>query len=100
VVLYGYETWFQALKYEDRLTVRENTVLRRIFGTKGDKVIGEQLFATFRSYKNMDTFIYIYVRNMNCTAGKHTPIKLYLITNQREIIYVVFTKTYNLSCLG
>jgi hypothetical protein len=41
VVLYGCETWSPTLREEHRLTVFENRVLRRIFGTKRDEVTGE-----------------------------------------------------------
>jgi hypothetical protein len=41
VVLYGCEIWFLTLREECRLRVLENRVLRRIFGPKRDKVIGE-----------------------------------------------------------
>jgi hypothetical protein len=41
VVLYGCETWSLTLREEQRLTVFENKVLRRIFGPKGDEAIGE-----------------------------------------------------------
>jgi hypothetical protein len=41
VVLYGCETWSLALREEHRLCVFENSVLRRIFGTKRDEVTGE-----------------------------------------------------------
>jgi hypothetical protein len=41
VVLYGCETWYLALKEEHRLSVFENTVLRRIFGPKMDYITGE-----------------------------------------------------------
>jgi hypothetical protein len=41
VVLYGCETWSLILKEEYRQTVFENRVLRRIFGPKGDEVMGE-----------------------------------------------------------
>ena len=41
VVLYGHETWSLTLREEHRLRVFENRVLRRIFGPKRDKVIGE-----------------------------------------------------------
>jgi hypothetical protein len=41
VVLYGYETSFLTLREKHRLRVFENGVLRRIFGPKRDKVIGE-----------------------------------------------------------
>ena len=41
VVLYGCETWSLKLREERRLRVSENRVLRRIFGSKTDKVIGE-----------------------------------------------------------
>jgi hypothetical protein len=40
VVLYGCETWSLILREERRLRVFENRVLRRIFGPKGDEVIG------------------------------------------------------------
>jgi hypothetical protein len=33
-VLYGHETWFLTLREEHILSVFENRVLRRIFGTK------------------------------------------------------------------
>jgi hypothetical protein len=41
VVLYGSETWSLTLREEHRLRVFGNRVLRRIFGPKIDKVIGE-----------------------------------------------------------
>jgi hypothetical protein len=41
VVLYGCKTWSLILREECRLRVFENRVLRRIFGLKKDKVIGE-----------------------------------------------------------
>jgi hypothetical protein len=41
VVLYGYETWSLTLWEEHRLRVFEKRVLRRIFGSKRDKVTGE-----------------------------------------------------------
>jgi hypothetical protein len=40
VVLYGCETWSLTLRGEHRLRVFENRVLRRIFGAKGDEVVG------------------------------------------------------------
>jgi hypothetical protein len=40
VVLYGCETWSLTLREEHRLRVFENRVLRRIFGSKKDKVTG------------------------------------------------------------
>jgi hypothetical protein len=40
VVLYGCETRPLTLREEHRLRVFESTVLRRIFGTKGDEVTG------------------------------------------------------------
>jgi hypothetical protein len=41
VVLYGCETWTLTLREEHRLRVFENRVLRRIFGSKRDEVMGE-----------------------------------------------------------
>jgi hypothetical protein len=41
VVLYGCETWSLILREEHRLRVLENSVLRSIFGPKGDEVTGE-----------------------------------------------------------
>jgi hypothetical protein len=40
-VLYGCETWSLTLREERRLKVFENRVLRKIFGPKRDKVMGE-----------------------------------------------------------
>jgi hypothetical protein len=40
VVLYGCETWSLTVREEYRLKVFENRVLRRIFGTKRDGVMG------------------------------------------------------------
>jgi hypothetical protein len=40
VVLYGCETWSLTLKDECRLRVFENWVLRRIFGSRRDEVMG------------------------------------------------------------
>jgi hypothetical protein len=37
VVLYGCETWSLTLRYEHRLRVFENRVLRRIFGPKKEE---------------------------------------------------------------
>jgi len=39
--LYGCETWSLTLREVCRLRVFENRVLRRIFGTKRDKLTGE-----------------------------------------------------------
>jgi hypothetical protein len=41
VVLYEYETWSFTLREEHRLRVFENRVVRRIFGSKRDKVTGD-----------------------------------------------------------
>jgi hypothetical protein len=41
VVLYACEVWSHTLREEHRLRVFENRVLRRIFGSKKDKVTGE-----------------------------------------------------------
>jgi hypothetical protein len=41
VVLYGCETWYLTLREAHRLRVFENRVLRRIFGSKRDEVMGE-----------------------------------------------------------
>jgi hypothetical protein len=40
VVLYGRETWSPTLKEEHGLKVFENSVLRKICGTKRDEMIG------------------------------------------------------------
>jgi hypothetical protein len=40
MILYGSETWAMTLREEHRLRVFENKVLRRIFGSKRDKVTG------------------------------------------------------------
>jgi hypothetical protein len=40
-VLYGRESWSLTLREERRLRVFENRVLRRIFGSKRDEVMGE-----------------------------------------------------------
>jgi hypothetical protein len=40
-MLFGCETWSLTLRKKCRLTVFENTVLRRIFGPKRDEVTGE-----------------------------------------------------------
>jgi hypothetical protein len=41
VILYECETWYVTLRKERRLWVFENRILRRIFGSKFDKVTGE-----------------------------------------------------------
>jgi len=41
VVLCGCETWSLILREEGRMSVFENRVLRRIFGSKRDEVTGE-----------------------------------------------------------
>ena len=41
VVLYGCEIWLLTLREECRLRVFENSVLRRVFGPKRNKVTGE-----------------------------------------------------------
>jgi hypothetical protein len=41
VDLYGCETWSLTLREEHRLRVFENRVLRRIFGSKRDEIMGE-----------------------------------------------------------
>jgi hypothetical protein len=40
-VLYGYKSWSLTLSEEPRLRVFYNRVLKRIFGSKRDKVTGE-----------------------------------------------------------
>jgi hypothetical protein len=40
-ILYGCETLSLTLKEEHRLRVLENTLLRRLFGPKGDEVTGD-----------------------------------------------------------
>jgi hypothetical protein len=40
VVLYGCETWSFTLREEHRLKVFKDRVLRRIFGSMGDKMTG------------------------------------------------------------
>ena len=40
-VLYGCETWSLTLREERRLTVFESNVLRRIFGSRRDEVMGD-----------------------------------------------------------
>jgi hypothetical protein len=40
VSLYAYETWSLTLREENRLRMYENRVLRKVFGTKRDKVTG------------------------------------------------------------
>jgi hypothetical protein len=41
VVLYGRETWSLTFRWEHRLRVSENRVLKGIFGTKRDEVTGD-----------------------------------------------------------
>ena len=41
IVLYGCETWSLILQEERKLRVFENMALRRIFGPKRDKVMGD-----------------------------------------------------------
>jgi hypothetical protein len=41
VVLYGCEIWSLTLREEHRLRVFENRVLRRMFGSKRDEVMGK-----------------------------------------------------------
>jgi hypothetical protein len=41
VVLYGCETWYVTLRVEHRLRVFQNRVLRTIFGSRRDEVIGD-----------------------------------------------------------
>ena len=41
VILYGYETWLLTMREERRLGMFENSVLRRIFGRKREKVTRE-----------------------------------------------------------
>jgi hypothetical protein len=42
VVLYRYETWCLTLREEHRLRVSEGELLRRIFGTKEEEVVGDR----------------------------------------------------------
>ena len=41
VILYGFETWSFTLRKECRLRLFQNSVLRRVFGTKWEEVTGE-----------------------------------------------------------
>jgi hypothetical protein len=38
--MYGYKTWSLTLRAEHRLSVFENRVLKRIFGSKREEVVG------------------------------------------------------------
>jgi hypothetical protein len=56
IVLYGFETWWLALREECRLRVFENKVLRRIFRPERDEVtvewrrlLNKQLYAVYCS---------------------------------------------------
>jgi hypothetical protein len=40
LVPYGFETWSLTLREERRLNVFENRMLRRVFGSKRDEIIG------------------------------------------------------------
>jgi len=40
-VLYGCETWSLTFREERKLSVFENKVLRKIFGSKRDEITGE-----------------------------------------------------------
>jgi hypothetical protein len=40
IVMYGCETWSLTLREEHRLRVSENRVLRRVFGSSRDEVMG------------------------------------------------------------
>jgi hypothetical protein len=41
VVLYGFKTWYLSLREEQRLTVFENRMLRRICGPNREEVAGD-----------------------------------------------------------
>jgi hypothetical protein len=49
LVLYGCETWLLIVREKHRLKVFENRMLRRIFGPKGDEIIGD-----WRKLRNED----------------------------------------------
>jgi hypothetical protein len=72
VVMYGCETWSLTLREEHRLRVFENRVLRKIFGTKRDEVIGE--WRTLHSeelhnlYSSPDIFGQVKSRRMRWTG--------------------------------
>jgi hypothetical protein len=51
--LYGCETWSLTLREELRLTVLENSVLRRIFGLKKDEVKGKWRKLRNREYNDL-----------------------------------------------
>jgi hypothetical protein len=40
MILYGYDTWSLTLKKEHRLRMFESKVLRRIFGSRREEIIG------------------------------------------------------------
>jgi hypothetical protein len=50
VVLYGCETWSLMLREEHSLRVFENRVLRRIFGPKRERRLGNGGSSTVRSF--------------------------------------------------
>jgi hypothetical protein len=72
-VLYGCENWSLALREEHRLRVFENSVLRKMFGSKRDEVTGdlrrlhdEELYDL---YSSPNIIRVIRSRRMRC-AGK------------------------------
>jgi hypothetical protein len=82
VVLYGCETLSLALREERRLTVCEKRVLRRIFGSKRDEVMGgwtklHNELQNFYSSPNIIRMIKLRMRwtwHVACTGrrGMHT----------------------------
>jgi hypothetical protein len=52
VVLYGWETWSLTLREQHRLRVFENSALKRIFGSKRDKVTGGSQLVLFAKRNN------------------------------------------------
>jgi hypothetical protein len=70
VVLYGCETWSATLREEHRLRMFENRGLRKIFGPKGDEVMGQwrklHTGELLNLYSSSDIIRQIKSRRMSC----------------------------------
>jgi hypothetical protein len=86
VVLYGCEIWSLSLTEEHRVRAFENRVLRRIFGPKGDEMLG-----SWRKLYNEE------LHNLYCSPGLITMMKSrrmrwagHLVNMGRRGMYVGF----------
>jgi hypothetical protein len=81
VVLYGCETWSLTLREKHRLRVFENTVLRKIHGSKRDEVTGEWR----RQHNEELNDLYCPPNDLYCSPNVNREIKLRIMRRAGQV---------------